>query len=590
MSKQSEEELKTGISIFVKMCSDIGLACTPTTSFGAGTPVRFELSNRSKELRIRVGYDFVTDLPSTREFQSALQSYLTAVALRFPEPSFSEYVTVSGIPVSFRIDFPFRMSPEVLPFECVHVLAKSGTDTVFEARFSVHVPDTTAINIVSLESVITESLVVNAVRKFIDAKQALFYPEGKHPAQLQVVTIESTDYDYKARRFVYHKATEEEIDGFLRRKVYWLGFRRGNQATRVCLADPYDAAYLGVSTDRLQQAGAILAADGFVQIDSSGLYANAGTKLLQEARDLNNERAAFFFAESRPPGSVQQPPRTAASEAIPLHDVFVSHATEDKAYVEPLIKELEAAGIRVWFDKTSLQWGDDLRASIDRGLATCRYGIVVFSKAFLGKKKWTEYELSSLFAREQAGKKLILPIWHGITRDDLVQYSPAFADRLAKILSTDNYADIVDSLLIMLGRASTQEGDEANATTSGAREEAIGENAVAVGAARQVESPGNQSGGQNDDLSKVERLMPDLLAEMRKDIAEHPLCREFVALKKNLTFWYPDRAMFTYYYEDHADLDGKLRILENLGLIRDISHNDVPRFVMEEKLVDYLAG
>jgi len=328
------------------------------------------------------------------------------------------------------------------------------------------VPDTTAINIVSLESVITEPLVVNAVRKFIDAKRALFYPEGKHPAQLQVVTVESSDYDYKAKRFVYHKATEEEIDGFLRRKVYWLGFRRGNQATRVCLADPYDAAYLGVSTDRLQQVGAILAADGFVQIDSSGLYANTGPKLLQEARHLNDERAAFFFAESRPSGNVQQPPRTAASEAVPLSDVFVSHATEDKSYVEPLIKALEAAGIRVWFDKTSLEWGDDLRAAIDRGLGTCRYGIVVFSKAFLRKKKWTEYELNSLFAREQAGKKLILPIWHGITRDDLVQYSPAFADRLAKILSTDNYADIVESLLAMLGRASTQKCDEANAGTT----------------------------------------------------------------------------------------------------------------------------
>jgi len=131
VSKQSEEELKAGISIFVRICSDLGLACTPTTSFGAGTPVRFELSNGSKELRIRVGYDFVTDLPGTREFQSALQSYLTAVALRFPEPSFAEYVTVSGIPVSFRIDFPFRMSPEIQPFECVHVLANRVIDTVF---------------------------------------------------------------------------------------------------------------------------------------------------------------------------------------------------------------------------------------------------------------------------------------------------------------------------------------------------------------------------------------------------------------------------------------------------------------------------
>jgi len=54
-------------------------------------------------------------------------------------------------------------------------------------------------------------------------------------------------------------------------------------------------------------------------------------------------------------------------------------------------------------------------------------------------------------SREQAGKKLMLPIWHGIARDHLIQYTPAFADRLAKLSSTDSVADIVESLLAMLG-------------------------------------------------------------------------------------------------------------------------------------------
>jgi len=133
-------------------------------------------------------------------------------------------------------------------------------------------------------------------------------------------------------------------------------------------------------------------------------------------------------------------------------DVFISHATEDKAYVEPLVKALESAGISVWLDKRAMEWGDDLRPGIDRGLTSCRYGIVVFSRAFLAKKKWTEYELNALFALEQPGRKIILPIWHGITRDDLINYSPAFADRLAKRSSTDSYEEIVDSLLSLLGR------------------------------------------------------------------------------------------------------------------------------------------
>lgn len=133
-------------------------------------------------------------------------------------------------------------------------------------------------------------------------------------------------------------------------------------------------------------------------------------------------------------------------------DVFISHSSVDKPYVAPLVSALEAAGISVWFDKTTMEWGDSLRSEIDRGLAACRYGIVVFSKAFLKKKKWTEHELNALFAREEPGKKVILPIWHGITRDDLIEYSPAFADRLAKNSITDSYSDIVESLLSMLGR------------------------------------------------------------------------------------------------------------------------------------------
>ena len=125
-------------------------------------------------------------------------------------------------------------------------------------------------------------------------------------------------------------------------------------------------------------------------------------------------------------------PKTILPKDRPQFDVFVSHATEDKRYVERLVEALEAAGIRVWFDKNALEWGDDLRSSIDRGLSNCRYGVVVFSKEFLGKKKWTEYELNSLFALEQPGKKIILPIWHGITRDDLLRYGAGFADRLSE--------------------------------------------------------------------------------------------------------------------------------------------------------------
>jgi len=164
-----------------------------------------------------------------------------------------------------------------------------------------------------------------------------------------------------------------------------------------------------------------------------------GEKLLQQ-----NETQSEHFSHDK----------IAPDRGEKTFDVFVSHSSVDKPYVVPLVEALEAAGISVWFDKSTMEWGDSLRSEIDRGLVSCRYGIVVFSKAFLRKKKWTEHELNALFAKEEPGKKVILPIWHGITREDLIGYSPAFADRLAKNSITDSYTDIVESLLTMLGRSS----------------------------------------------------------------------------------------------------------------------------------------
>ncbi|MFA5084518.1 MAG: toll/interleukin-1 receptor domain-containing protein [Candidatus Paceibacterota bacterium] len=130
-------------------------------------------------------------------------------------------------------------------------------------------------------------------------------------------------------------------------------------------------------------------------------------------------------------------------------DVFICHASEDKSFVEKLAEALKKANIEVWYDDFQLGWGDDLRPVIDNGLKNSRYGLVIFSKSFLAKKKWTEYELNGLFAKEKQGIKVILPIWHDITRDDIAQYSPSLADRLAK--SSSSIKEIISELNKLLG-------------------------------------------------------------------------------------------------------------------------------------------
>jgi len=93
----------------------------------------------------------------------------------------------------------------------------------------------------------------------------------------------------------------------------------------------------------------------------------------------------------------------------------------------------------------------------------------------------------------------------------------------------------------------------------------------------------------NNVFEKLEKLMPHLLSEMRKDLKEHPLRREFVLLKKNWCYW-PGGKELAYYYEDHSELDGMIHILLNYGLINDITFNEVARYIMTEELVNYLNG
>jgi len=47
-----------------------------------------------------------------------------------------------------------------------------------------------------------------------------------------------------------------------------------------------------------------------------------------------------------------------------MWDIFVSHASEDKAYVQPLVQALEDAGVSVWYDRLVLEWGEPLRSRI----------------------------------------------------------------------------------------------------------------------------------------------------------------------------------------------------------------------------------
>jgi len=131
--------------------------------------------------------------------------------------------------------------------------------------------------------------------------------------------------------------------------------------------------------------------------------------------------------------------------------VFISHASEDKEDVaRPLADLLAVEGLNVWYDEFSLTVGDSLRRSIDRGLALSRFGVVVLSPDFF-RKEWPQAELDGLVAKQRAtGGKVVLPIWHRVTKDEVLAFSPTLADLKALSTSVMTLVEIATEIAVVV--------------------------------------------------------------------------------------------------------------------------------------------
>ena len=103
------------------------------------------------------------------------------------------------------------------------------------------------------------------------------------------------------------------------------------------------------------------------------------------------------------------------------YDVFISHASEDKdSVVRPLALALKEKGVNVWYDEFEL-------------------------KSFI-KKGWTNYELDSLMTKAISGQQILLPIWHDITKQEVIDYSPSLADKVARNTSQETVEEIASEV------------------------------------------------------------------------------------------------------------------------------------------------
>lgn len=141
---------------------------------------------------------------------------------------------------------------------------------------------------------------------------------------------------------------------------------------------------------------------------------------------------------------------TIAEEA--QYDVFVSHAWEDKeTFANEFVEELQKLGLCVWYDTSQIKWGDSMRAKIDDGLRKSRFGVVVLSPDYIKEGKyWTKAELDGLFQLESINGKMLLPVWHNLTKKEVMAYSPIIASKLAMTTASMTPAEIAEELAKLL--------------------------------------------------------------------------------------------------------------------------------------------
>jgi len=192
------------------------------------------------------------------------------------------WVTLTGLPLTIKLDWPFHLSTSGADFWVLH------GDILLEGSEGLHAP--VAVNLSqtvkevmsSLEPKDAEAPVINALRKEVDRRQIEFLKSGK----LLPVPFSSRHYDFKRQQWVFGKATDDAMAQFIERKVFWQTRLSGE--ARVWIGDPADAQYVQTTPVHLIEIAArLVVAQGLIRVE--GDYAEGTPGLMNQAARFEKE-------------------------------------------------------------------------------------------------------------------------------------------------------------------------------------------------------------------------------------------------------------------------------------------------------------
>jgi hypothetical protein len=192
------------------------------------------------------------------------------------------YVTRTGLPLSFQLEWPFRHATSGADFEVLHTVITLENSDGLRALVAVNLSATLREELPSLDPKDTEGPVINALRKEVDHKQTEFVKSGK----LVPLPLSSRHYNFKLKRWAFGKASDKEVRSLIERKVYWQTRLVGGD---VWLDDPIEALYLDTTTDHIAAIAFGLAEKGLFTLTRR--YARSLPVLMDQSERFESEMA-----------------------------------------------------------------------------------------------------------------------------------------------------------------------------------------------------------------------------------------------------------------------------------------------------------
>jgi hypothetical protein len=194
------------------------------------------------------------------------------------------YPTLSGLPLSFSLEWPFHQSKSGADFWVLHGDIRLENSAELHAPIAVNLSATVREVLPSLDPKDVEAPVINALRKQVDRRQVEFVKSGK----LVPVHFSSRFYDFKNKKWVFGKTSDEEITRLLLRKIYWQTLIAPSP---VWLGDPVEALYVETTVEHFLEIAGKLKQDGLITLQGDSASANAALMAQKEKFDTEMQSA-----------------------------------------------------------------------------------------------------------------------------------------------------------------------------------------------------------------------------------------------------------------------------------------------------------